>query len=71
MPREIKRFSILAINTHGAEIKMAIVERDGTLMLWNGLDQRPLTLPVVWSWQDIESEVKRVSGVTRMVIIPA
>ncbi len=71
MTREIKRFSILAINMHGAKIKMEIVERDGMLMLWNGLDQQTLTLPAAWTWRDIEREVKRLSGVTRMVMCQA
>jgi hypothetical protein len=68
MPREIKRFDIRAINPHGVEIKMTLMERAGALTLCNGLGQTTLLLPTAWTWQDMESEVKRVSGITRMVM---
>jgi len=70
MPREIKRFDIRAINPHGFEVIMPVVERDGALILWNGLDQQTLSLPANWTFQDMKSEIKRASGVTRMVMSP-
>lgn len=69
MPRETTRYNLLAINQYGAQISMKIVERDGVLMLWNGLAQHSLSLPAQWTWQDMESEVKRLSGVTRVVMV--
>ena len=71
MPCETRRFEIRAINPHGIEVTMTIVERDGVLVLWNGLDRQRLSLPEAWTWQDIEGEIKRVSGVTRLVITRA
>ena len=54
MAREAKRFDILAVSQTGVEVSMKIVERDGALILWNGLDQHLLSLPSVWDWKDIE-----------------
>lgn len=68
-PLEKKRFDVRAINSHGVEISMTVVERDGKLILWNGLDQQRLSLPSDWKYNDLEREIKRLSSVTRLVII--
>ncbi len=68
-PLEKKRFDVRAINSHGVEISMTVVERDGKLILWNGLDQQWLRLPPDWKYNDLEQEIKRVSGILRLVIM--
>jgi hypothetical protein len=68
MPNEIKGFDVRAINQHGVEISMAIVQRGDALILHKGLDHQVLSLPESWVWQDLEREIQRLSGVTRMVV---
>jgi hypothetical protein len=67
-PHEKKLHDVDAINSYGVQIRMTIVERDGRLILWNGLDQRWLSLPPDLKADDLEKEIKRVSGVTRLII---
>lgn len=70
MPKEIKHFAVQAINKDGFEISMTIVERDGALILLNGLGQSTLSLSDNWTAAEMESEIKRLSGVTRLVVMP-
>jgi hypothetical protein len=69
MPREKKRYDVRAINAYGIEISMQIVERDGRLILWNGLDQKWLKSAPDCEYEELEQEVKQHSGVSRLVII--
>ncbi len=71
MPKEIKRFVVKAINKDGFEISMTIVERDGALILWNGFGQSTLSLSDKWTAAEMESEIKRLAGVTRLMFMPA
>jgi hypothetical protein len=50
---------------------MTVAERDGALILWNDLGQDKLTLATDWTWNDLEGEIKRLSGATRVVLIRA
>jgi hypothetical protein len=70
-PEDRKCFEIPAINAHGVEVSMTIVERQKALFLYNGLSQQKLSLAPDCAWGDLEVEVKRLSGVVRLVLIPA
>lgn len=68
MSRENKKFHIVAVNHAGFQVEMSIVERNRELYLLDGLNMQKLSLPDDWKSKDIENEIKRVSGVTRLAI---
>jgi hypothetical protein len=70
MPRDIVRFRVVAINQHGKEVLMKIVERSNRLWFWYGLDQVPLVAPPDCNMADLQLEVKQLAGLSRLVVTP-